>query len=263
MNQNAINQSRLEKRLLNQLKEALKVDLRIFFKSVRAENKKSIRKLGTYPTLSNKYTKKVEKILTKNHKKAIELFEKEVHKTLGIELTSEDKKKIKEKFLKKADKSAKKSAKSIIKTTRNNLQLAFSIALSQGNDEKKVKSFIETKNDRLLLIILSDKILEKLFSGRTLTIADVEAQTSSEAAKVEAGKQINEGLESGTIYKTWNTREDDRVRELHEELDNKKIEIDGLFETGGEKLSHPGDFSNGATAKNIVNCRCFLTYTKE
>lgn len=63
--------------------------------------------------------------------------------------------------------------------------------------------------------------------------------------------------------KAWRGILDDRTREAHlvEQIDAMFIPLDEFFTVGGEQLLYPGDTVNGnATAKNLVNCRCYLEY---
>jgi len=54
----------------------------------------------------------------------------------------------------------------------------------------------------------------------------------------------------------WITRGDDVVREAHRNADNQIKNENGVFIVGGEQLKHPGDTSLGASAGNVIGCRC-------
>jgi uncharacterized protein with gpF-like domain len=60
--------------------------------------------------------------------------------------------------------------------------------------------------------------------------------------------------------KTWATMGDAKVREWHNEADGQTVGIDEPFMVMGEMLMFPSDDSLGASAGNIVNCRCSAIY---
>lgn len=62
-----------------------------------------------------------------------------------------------------------------------------------------------------------------------------------------------------TIQKTWITRQDDRVRELHEKLNGRTKKLGSDFwrwPQTGQVLAFPGD--SRAPLDATANCRCFL-----
>lgn len=106
----------------------------------------------------------------------------------------------------------------------------------------------------------------------TLTHLDDEYYLSDERASVIAANEANvignyrqqvEAIKQGYKYKVWNTMRDDRVRHTHVVLDAKKIGIFESFDVGLCQMMYPKDASLGATAEEIVNCRCSLSYSKD
>ena len=64
----------------------------------------------------------------------------------------------------------------------------------------------------------------------------------------------------GSVMKTWQTMEDDRVRIGHEVLDGVTIPVDSRFWTiGGDSARYPGDFTS---PELNINCRCRLYLSK-
>lgn len=61
--------------------------------------------------------------------------------------------------------------------------------------------------------------------------------------------------------KKWKSLDDNDVRPAHGEAHNEEVPVGEMFEVDGEMLAFPGDTNHGATAKNIVNCRCRITAT--
>lgn len=64
-----------------------------------------------------------------------------------------------------------------------------------------------------------------------------------------------------TVYKTWSTMQDDRVRETHDYLEGQTIPLSQKFVTLDlDEADAPGGFS---LPENNVNCRCWLSYSAE
>lgn len=84
--------------------------------------------------------------------------------------------------------------------------------------------------------------------------------------ETESHRNVNTGAmttarKGGATHKTWNTEQDDKVRDTHFNLDKKRIPIDEKFVTvNGNETYFPGQFG---IAEEDVNCRCWLTYSKE
>lgn len=66
---------------------------------------------------------------------------------------------------------------------------------------------------------------------------------------------------NGATFKTWQTKEDLRVRDTHIFLQGVTIPIDDKFyTTDGDSAFQPFGFEK---AENNINCRCYLDFTKE
>lgn len=101
-----------------------------------------------------------------------------------------------------------------------------------------------------------DNIEDKwyLSSDRAEYIAENEANTSLNYSDYVSA------IKAGKTRKRWRTMEDTKVRRTHRELDNKTIPIDGVFLVGNSEMRFAKDASLGASAKEIVNCRCTTEY---
>lgn len=55
---------------------------------------------------------------------------------------------------------------------------------------------------------------------------------------------------------TWDATLDEVTRPHHWVADGLTVPVDEPFVVGGERMMFPGDDSLGATAKNLINCRC-------
>jgi len=56
--------------------------------------------------------------------------------------------------------------------------------------------------------------------------------------------------------KTWVAILDDSTREAHAAADGQEVDVDDPFIVDGEELDMPRDDSRGASASNIIGCRC-------
>ena len=64
-----------------------------------------------------------------------------------------------------------------------------------------------------------------------------------------------------TVYKTWQTMRDNRVRPAHDYLEGLRIPVDEKFRTlNGDEADYPGGFT---LAENNANCRCWLNFTTD
>jgi len=60
--------------------------------------------------------------------------------------------------------------------------------------------------------------------------------------------------------KTWRTIIDNVTRPSHVAADGQERYVDEPFLVGGQQLRVPGDTALGATAENIIHCRCSAEY---
>ena len=85
-------------------------------------------------------------------------------------------------------------------------------------------------------------------------------------AENEANTTLNykdylSAVKSGKMLKTWKTYQDNRVRKTHRPLNDKTIPIGELFMVGNSFMLFPKDTSYGASASEIINCRCSVKYS--
>ncbi len=60
-----------------------------------------------------------------------------------------------------------------------------------------------------------------------------------------------------SVWKTWNTMLDNKVRDTHWYLEGNTVPLRSFFRTyDGDYALYPGNFQS---AENNVNCRCFIT----
>lgn len=116
----------------------------------------------------------------------------------------------------------------------------------------------EMRDDNATVDAVARRIRDEigLFSTyRSFRIARTEVVSASNYASLKAADQTGMDLE-----KKWVTSRDARVRESHEDLDRETRPLDKEFSNG---LLHPGDMRPGTPAKEVVHCRCALSYTRK
>ena len=84
----------------------------------------------------------------------------------------------------------------------------------------------------------------------------------NEANAVLGYEELRKAQENGYRYKTWKAELDNRTRNDHRTMNDKKIKIDDYFMFPDCVMLMPHDDVNG-TARQVENCRCSLKYTKE
>ena len=111
--------------------------------------------------------------------------------------------------------------------------------------------------------IATNKFLSRSI-GRATTISITETQNPAEESKFnQMNFLVGIGIASRfSSRKVWTSILDEVVRDTHATSDGQEKRLDENFEvtspaTGAlQLLRHPGDNSLGATADNVVNCRC-------
>lgn len=104
-----------------------------------------------------------------------------------------------------------------------------------------------------------DKVLSFTGSERWPHRARVIAQT--ETTRARAAGTMAAGVEMGRVTgrqltKTWDAKDDDRVRVAHHGVDGTTVPVGSVFYVGGYPMLFPGDPS--APADQVINCRCSL-----
>lgn len=89
------------------------------------------------------------------------------------------------------------------------------------------------------------------YKWQALRIARTETTFAMNSAKQIAGEV------SGLVMeKVWISVLDNRTRDDHAFMNGKTVLLNEMFDVEGEKLSFPGDKLNGASARQLINCRC-------
>ncbi len=123
---------------------------------------------------------------------------------------------------------------------------------------------------RLDTAVLIGVLLNRKLAGRVGMIAMTETQLSAELSKgteveVLSGQDpsvlVGSNRES-FVDKEWVTMGDEKVRESHMIADGQVTDLNSSFIVDNEALRWPGDSSLGASAGNVINCRCASVYDK-
>ena len=93
--------------------------------------------------------------------------------------------------------------------------------------------------------------------ARAFRVARTEVVSASNAGNHFSTERF---LPSARFVKKWLSSRDFRVRSSHIGADGKTVPLKGAFSLPGGKLRFPGDSTLGASAAEIVNCRCTTTY---
>lgn len=94
-----------------------------------------------------------------------------------------------------------------------------------------------------------------LSNDRAMFISECEANS------ILNYRQYSKAVKAGKIKKTWIDVGDKRERKTHLEVGGITIPINEPFSVGDSLLMFPTDHSLGASADEIVNCRCSIQYS--
>lgn len=144
-------------------------------------------------------------------------------------------------------------------------------AIDQAIDISQTEAAAGRRQSRIDIAIQSGVSLSRKLTGRVTSIAALETQAAAEAAKMTEAQILTGQLPSVTggslrvsnVTKEWFTQGDERVRSAHVSADSQKQDLNTPFTVGGQLLRYPGDTSLGATAGNVINCRCSSVVSRE
>lgn len=147
-----------------------------------------------------------------------------------------------------------------------NYMLSGETAPTQDDEELPIPIRVDSMNGSIFR-----KIADKTWEERVSEYLDDEAGTVDEIIRVvdtDLNRVYNDSIldvgerADGTVMKTWQTMEDDRVRPGHEILDQVTIPVDKRFYSlDGDSARYPGDFANPALNANC-RCRLYLSYER-
>jgi SPP1 gp7 family putative phage head morphogenesis protein len=140
------------------------------------------------------------------------------------------------------DKQGAQLVKNVQKTTKRGITKALRAGISEGEGIDELAKRVEG--------------VFRVRRHQARTIARTEVLKSSQSAQLE-------GFDSSGVVerKEWNTNEDSEVRDSHAYANGQIVDLHGTFDLAGEAADAPGIGAGGSTlsARNSINCRCFLT----
>lgn len=133
---------------------------------------------------------------------------------------------------------------------------------------RRESELIQGVTDEDVIMTLWDVVYEGQYSinkmskalQETFAFGESRANTIARTEVITAGRagQYHADLQSGIVIgKRWRSASQERTRRTHREANNQVVPFDEPFIVGGEKLMFPGDSSLNASAKNLINCRCW------
>ena len=93
---------------------------------------------------------------------------------------------------------------------------------------------------------------------RAVTIARTEVHAAANYGSLVAAADVRVPMK-----KVWVAQADGRTRATHAAAAGQTRDLADLFTVGGYLLGFPGDSSRGAPAKEVVSCRCVMSYQVE
>ncbi|RYM02791.1 hypothetical protein EWH99_10675 [Sporolactobacillus sp. THM7-7] len=130
--------------------------------------------------------------------------------------------------------------------------------LIQGvSDEEVIKTLWDVVYEGKYSIPKAVEALKRSY-GFSKERAKVIARTEMISAG-RAGQFQGDHQSGMVIGKTWHSTHDSRTRHTHVEADGQTVRFEDPFIVDGQELMFPGDSSRGASAKNVIQCRCFYT----
>lgn len=127
-------------------------------------------------------------------------------------------------------------------------------ALTRINDESIRQTAREFAEDVALSTYNNQDKPYFLSADRAINMA------ATESNAINCYGELSDAVKLGRKTKRWNTIMDGRERAWHGEVNGLTVPISQPFEVGGELLMHPLDTSLGASADNVANCRCWLSF---
>ena len=130
---------------------------------------------------------------------------------------------------------------------------------------KSISSIIIKANADIRNGTLRRNVFARLLKSRLNRISISETQWTAEFSKFLevgylTGMMGTEAKTQARPAKGWDTLLDDAVRPHHADAEGQLQFLSDPFTVNGESLMYPTDQSLGATANNVVNCRCETFY---
>lgn len=93
-----------------------------------------------------------------------------------------------------------------------------------------------------------------LSADRAVFVAENESETTWNY------EEYKQAIKSGKTKKQWDDVRDNKERKTHREVGGTIIPIEDIFVVGNSLMRYPKDDLLGASASEIINCRCTIKY---
>ena len=144
-------------------------------------------------------------------------------------------------------------ALALLVTTKKKIFGLFTKWKSEGNGSAGKDSAQWKALEKEIDAVYTTQYMEE----RAVMISGTEVVRGSNMGVKSASSVLED---QGKVVKSiWVSQRDNKVRDTHKTADGQAQRGDP-FSVGGEKQNFPGDVTIGATAKNTINCRCFIRY---
>lgn len=139
-------------------------------------------------------------------------------------------------------------------TSRDTLHAILAQGQAEGWSVQEMQDAIELTFQQWMEGNISSE--DYAFVQQRLPAYRVEAIARTETVRAANKGTVELGREWGAKEKEWLATMDGRARDSHAAADGQRVALDNNFRVGGYDMQHPGDASNGAPAREFVNCRC-------
>ena len=204
-------------------------------------------------------------ILAKHYSRVSDPFSQQIIDILpsDIEATDRERELIAAALLTFFSSRASEQAEIITGTNQRNIDASIDEATMISQEEAAAGR----PQTRIDIALLAGATLSRKLNGRVTGISSLETQAAAETSKATEAQVLTGQPPSVTggslrevpVIKEWVTVGDERVRTSpfsHVAADSQEVSLNQPFSVGGQLLRWPGDTSLGASAGNVVNCRC-------
>lgn len=247
------------------LERGFLIDLRKFFKNYGKELRKHLNKTGAIldPDI---FLEDFTKLLNKNYTRYSNAFKRNLRdteeKNLLLNLVykqnaQEINESINARIIRENQERAAVAAGLVLSTLRKDVDSEFG-RLTEAARQEGISTTPEEFSRKL------DRYVSQGATPRSQRISETEGGYASgnsmtiEAEELAAAGAMAAGVAAVLLKKTWVTTLDSRTRSDHVRADGQQVALNEAFSVGGERLPKPRDSSLGASAGNVINCRCQL-----
>ncbi len=241
----------------------LKIELVKFFKNLGNAVRNGFAESKTIIN-ADTFQPELQVILKNHYKRVMNQFRGDVvnnmkHSIARVEIKQDEEELLAVSTLAFIETQSRNKAQLITATNNEEIKRAFRKA---SEDLSEIEGF-EAQVPATVLAAEAIRRFSVNSASRSDMIAVTETQNPAEAQKQNEMQALlfTGAISSFLTIKTWTSLLDDVVRDDHFEADGQTRNITEAFEVGGELLMRPGDTSLGASAGNVIRCRCSSSLT--